>query len=293
MPAAPSRCSARAIRCSTAPTCTCMCGSRARYPTEVVAGVTGMSGCWSAAGTPIAQGDDVLTVLPGTLPRGRARAPPRRHRRRRDHEARPQPAQGAARARPQRTARARDLCRARHHGRRGTMPLAAKTDDDAPYFAVVLVPGWDGTAVSGRLAVVGLGPGRCALAHAGGGSGARRRRCALRLRPLSRPRACARRPDPPSPPTTARKARAPPRRLRHAAEGAQRRRGLGRRSRRVRHGGGGVRGDRSGTASLARARCRDRARRHRDARGRRARRRAARPRFLRASRCRTISSPGS
>jgi precorrin-2/cobalt-factor-2 C20-methyltransferase len=32
---------------------------------------------------------------------------------------------------------------------RGTMseekmiPLAAKTDDDAPYFAVVLVPGWE------------------------------------------------------------------------------------------------------------------------------------------------------
>ena len=41
-----------------------------RYPTEVVAGVTGMSGCWSAAGMPIAQGDDVFTVLPGTLPEG-------------------------------------------------------------------------------------------------------------------------------------------------------------------------------------------------------------------------------
>ena len=24
-----------------------------------------------------------------------------------------------------------------------TMPLAAKTDDEAPYFAVVLVPGWE------------------------------------------------------------------------------------------------------------------------------------------------------
>ena len=39
-----------------------------RFPTEIVAGVTGMSGCWSAAGTPIAQGDDVFTVLPATLP---------------------------------------------------------------------------------------------------------------------------------------------------------------------------------------------------------------------------------
>ena len=35
-----------------------------RFPTEIVAGVTGMSGCWSAAGMPIAQGDDVFTVLP-------------------------------------------------------------------------------------------------------------------------------------------------------------------------------------------------------------------------------------
>ena len=39
-----------------------------RFPTEIVAGVTGMSGCWSAAGMPIAQGDDVFTVLPATLP---------------------------------------------------------------------------------------------------------------------------------------------------------------------------------------------------------------------------------
>jgi precorrin-2/cobalt-factor-2 C20-methyltransferase len=39
-----------------------------RFPTEIIAGVTGMSGCWSAAGMPIAQGDDVFTVLPATLP---------------------------------------------------------------------------------------------------------------------------------------------------------------------------------------------------------------------------------
>ena len=35
-----------------------------RYTTEIVPGVTGMSGCWSAAAAPIAQGDDVFTVLP-------------------------------------------------------------------------------------------------------------------------------------------------------------------------------------------------------------------------------------
>ena len=38
-----------------------------RFPTEVIPGVTAMSGCWSQAGLPIVQGDDVLTVLPGTM----------------------------------------------------------------------------------------------------------------------------------------------------------------------------------------------------------------------------------
>ncbi len=35
---------------------------------EVVPGITGMTGCWNAMGTPITWGDDVLTVLMGTLP---------------------------------------------------------------------------------------------------------------------------------------------------------------------------------------------------------------------------------
>ena len=39
-----------------------------RFSVEVVPGVTGMSGCWTRAGTPITWGDDVLTVLPATLP---------------------------------------------------------------------------------------------------------------------------------------------------------------------------------------------------------------------------------
>ena len=45
-----------------------------RWPAEVVPGITAMSGCWSQAGLPLVQGDDVLTVLPGTLRRGRAGA---------------------------------------------------------------------------------------------------------------------------------------------------------------------------------------------------------------------------
>lgn len=37
-------------------------------PVEVVPAITGMSGAWTATGTPITWGDDILTVLMGTLP---------------------------------------------------------------------------------------------------------------------------------------------------------------------------------------------------------------------------------
>lgn len=36
-------------------------------PVEVVPGVTGMSGCWTRANAPITWGDDILTIVPGTL----------------------------------------------------------------------------------------------------------------------------------------------------------------------------------------------------------------------------------
>jgi precorrin-2 C20-methyltransferase/precorrin-3B C17-methyltransferase len=39
-----------------------------RYRTEVVAGVTGFSAAAAAAGAPLAKRDDVLTIVPGTLP---------------------------------------------------------------------------------------------------------------------------------------------------------------------------------------------------------------------------------
>jgi len=41
---------------------------RGRATVEVVPGITGMSGCWTATGTPITWSDDVLTVLTGILP---------------------------------------------------------------------------------------------------------------------------------------------------------------------------------------------------------------------------------
>ncbi len=41
---------------------------RGRVEMEIVPGITGMSGCWTATGTPITWGNDILTILPGTLP---------------------------------------------------------------------------------------------------------------------------------------------------------------------------------------------------------------------------------
>lgn len=39
-----------------------------RVPVEVIPGIPGMVGCWNATQVPISWGDDVLTVLMGTLP---------------------------------------------------------------------------------------------------------------------------------------------------------------------------------------------------------------------------------
>ena len=114
-----------------------------RYPTEVIAGVSGMSGCWSAIGRPIAQGDDVFTVLPATLDEAELA------RRLAETDAAAVMKLGRH---LQKVRRALD--RAGRLGRaiyveRGTMrgacamPLVDKRDDCAPYFAMVLVPGWE------------------------------------------------------------------------------------------------------------------------------------------------------
>lgn len=41
---------------------------KGRADVEVIPGISGMAGCWTATGEPISWGDDVLTVLMGTLP---------------------------------------------------------------------------------------------------------------------------------------------------------------------------------------------------------------------------------
>jgi precorrin-2/cobalt-factor-2 C20-methyltransferase len=110
-----------------------------RFRTEVIPGVTSMSGCWSAAGLPIVQGDDVLTVLPGTLPE------PELVRRLRQNEptvvmklGRNLPKVRRSLIESNRLANAIYVERGTMHDER-MMPLAEKADDSAPYFAIVLV----------------------------------------------------------------------------------------------------------------------------------------------------------
>ena len=88
-----------------------------RYPTEVVPGVTSVSAAAAALGRPLVERDEVLTVLPGTLPRRRAGRAAGRHRLGGGDEARPHLPR---RPRGRSSARARSrglLRRARHDGR--------------------------------------------------------------------------------------------------------------------------------------------------------------------------------
>jgi precorrin-2/cobalt-factor-2 C20-methyltransferase len=114
-----------------------------RFPTEIVAGVTGMSGCWSAAGMPIAQGDDVFTVLPATLPESELA------RRLAEADAAVVMKVGRHLPKLRRALEKSGRLPRAIYVERGTMaeekmiPLSSKSDDEAPYFAVVLVPGWE------------------------------------------------------------------------------------------------------------------------------------------------------
>jgi precorrin-2/cobalt-factor-2 C20-methyltransferase len=110
-----------------------------RFRTEVIPGVTAMSGCWSAARLPIVQGDDVLTVLPGTLEESEL------VRRLRRNEPAVVMKLGRNLPKVRRSLIESDRIRDAIYVERGTMqaermmPLAEKPDDSAPYFAIVLV----------------------------------------------------------------------------------------------------------------------------------------------------------
>ncbi len=114
-----------------------------KYPYEIIAGVSGMAGCWSAAGHPIAQGDDVFVVLAGTLPQDEL------ERRLADADAAVVMKLGRHLPKVRRALEKSGRLDRAIYVERGTMRdavmmrLAEKKDDEAPYFAVVLVPGWE------------------------------------------------------------------------------------------------------------------------------------------------------
>ena len=114
---------------------------KARFAVTVVPGVTAMSGCLAAALTPGAWGDDVLAFLPGTLPLESL------VERLTGCNAAAIMKIGRNLAKVRAALQRAGLLERAIYVERATMadevvtPLAQKTDDEAPYFAMVIVPG--------------------------------------------------------------------------------------------------------------------------------------------------------
>lgn len=110
-------------------------------PVEVVPGVTSMSGCWTRSNVPIVWGDDILTVLPATLPEERIAE------RLRNTDAAVIMKLGRNLQKVKRAVVAAGRMSGSIYAERGTMtderimPLGQCDDVRAPYFAMVLVPG--------------------------------------------------------------------------------------------------------------------------------------------------------
>lgn len=114
---------------------------RPRFRVEVCAGVSGMSGCFAASGQTMTWGDDVLTVLPGTLSEQDLA------RRLATTNAAVVMKLGANLPKVERALRTAGLFERAVYVERGTMPgerilpLARLAGASAPYFSMILVPG--------------------------------------------------------------------------------------------------------------------------------------------------------
>jgi len=112
-----------------------------RAEVDVVAGIPGMAGCWNVVGQPIALGDDVMTVLVGTLPEDEL------HRRVNNEDALVIMKTGRNLAKIRRALQAAGRLDEAWLIERGTMPgervarLKEIEPTDCPYFAIVLVHG--------------------------------------------------------------------------------------------------------------------------------------------------------
>ncbi|AZI59019.1 precorrin-2 C(20)-methyltransferase [Nakamurella antarctica] len=143
------------------------------FVTEVVPGVTSVSAASAAAALPLVRHEDVLTILPGTLPA------PELARRLADTQGaaimklgRTFPAVREALAQSGQLARAVYVERASSAGQR-MLPVSEVDPTQVPYFSIVLVPGQDrriadetvpvdlsrSLAEPHELLVIGLGPG--------------------------------------------------------------------------------------------------------------------------------------
>ncbi|MBH5333578.1 precorrin-2 C(20)-methyltransferase [Streptomyces pactum] len=132
-----------------------------RYPTEVVPGVTSVSAAAARLGEPLVEGEEILTILPGTLPEEELTA----RLAATDSAAvmklgRTFPTVRRALERSGRLADARYVERATMSAER-TAALADVDPESVPYFSVAVLPSRVDrvpAAVRGEVVVVGLGP---------------------------------------------------------------------------------------------------------------------------------------
>lgn len=112
-----------------------------KFLCEVVAGVPAMAGCWAAAGVPITWGDDVLTVLPATLPEAELLT------KLQTTDAAVIMKLGKGFAKAKRAITQAGLLERATYIEYGTMEaekvlrLQDKTDDKAPYFSLIIIAG--------------------------------------------------------------------------------------------------------------------------------------------------------
>jgi len=131
-----------------------------RFDAVIVPGVTSVSAASAAVATPLVQGDEVLSILPGTLPTAELT------RRLADSDAavvmklgRSYPAVREALSRSGRLTGAFYVERA-STAQQKVCPAAEVESEKVPYFSMVLVPGMrTPDTTGGSVAVVGLGPG--------------------------------------------------------------------------------------------------------------------------------------
>jgi len=115
-----------------------------RAQVEVIAGIPGMAGCWNVAGLPMTLGDDVLSVLVGTLPEAEL------EQRAQSSDALVIMKTGRNLAKIRRALQTAGRLDEAWLIERGTMPgervarLAEVDTSDCPYFAIVLVHGRGG-----------------------------------------------------------------------------------------------------------------------------------------------------